>query len=1213
MSAESVFEDANASDRFVAVRQETGFQLRHRGNPAGGWDARNHHWYILNPFASRIDHHREILSRYGFEQQDGHGWWRLRGEANAGAFRIVVEELTGVAFGTTGDTKDGPDTGSVGVGTTQWLRGFLKRRRLEGPDGRPLYAYRCMQSEFTEVVERLRARGNEGRLTDWDLRAFVLYAAEWWQRHYDGGRWSWEPLLGYVRWQHVHFPDLYEPVRRALGWWRVELVRLGITNRYLGTFACQGGLPLALVGETSRITSYLRAVLKHVARYRQFVDDSIELARDQEHLLCPPTLRRDYVFRLAADLVDAVLHLREHVGEGDVLEVLDRERMGWRESMPLDLDSERARELLIGLLRDAKAGTSTGSTYGVERFLLSTGIGWRMGARVELPRSLARDVLALQLGKRETSLPLRMHVRVAGQGERVIGLYAAGSDQFQLVSEDRIRAATFWDEDAVGEFRLEFFAREVIGEVIVRRGASLGELPWVFRGEDTDCPFIGEGSVSDRSPELLVLLPDGCRMDHGEALDPDVVGRALWRVTDPTVIETAGGPCSVKPSSSQMVDEDYRLSGERFLGLVSTYPLFRGDVRLRVARGADDGHRAVPAHEVSWRGRGGNWQERPDGFGLREVRHVRQGALRHHDRVGLLPTSLTLELRPGSDLSEGDLLLDQAGGVRVAEGGSESQLSIDSRGDRVRVRVKAVEPSAPPAEVALRLQWAGARELRVCAPFPGEGARFLRDGRPMGRTLAIDDVHGVRATALSTDESQKFFVEGELRAADSVSLRTVTYFRQDLRRDGMRHELALVETGAMLRLLLGASRMPDARVVLRILDRHEVEHATADVRRFAGTLEHDPTMSSVLVEPALESADGTASFEALPLTRTDLEAETLPTFGPADSPVGATLPEALRLEEQPWLVVLRQDAGVRVEPVLVGGRRPNVVKERLTLREALGLADASQRAERFERTLFESIDEQDESRSEENWSFLTEMMLCLEDLPPTAVDLLSLLPRCPTMLVRSLFQLDTNLRQRLWRLDDELPFSWLLMPRRVWRQEALSAYEGLRDQLTDLVEEAEHLASQRVLSILDEGAKHLGALDTVATDVKVGLAGGSLSEGFQIAVCEERDRRTQEHVNLLAGLDDWPPGDGRREWQVELANGDFLRQLKMWQFQELHRARQPTFDTPVAAAWCCFFAKPTPRTTFLVKRMRMHDPTWFDAAYRAAWYRLARVQDRIAS
>ena len=156
----------------------------------------------------------------------------------------------------------------------------------------------------------------------------------------------------------------------------------------------------------------------------------------------------------------------------------------------------------------------------------------------------------------------------------------------------------------------------------------------------------------------------------------------------------------------------------------------------------------------------------------------------------------------------------------------------------------------------------------------------------------------------------------------------------------------------------------------------------------------------------------------------------------------------------------------------------------------------------------------------------------------------------------------------------------------------------------------EQLARGHVTSILDEGEDRIPALNTVSTDVALRLAGARLSDtSVEEAVVVERDHRTTELINLRASLDDWPDGDGRREWIQELAQGEVLDQLRMWQQPDEHRARQPIFDTPVAAAWCCFAAQPTERATFLVKRIRAHDPDWFDVAYSAAWFRLARMVD----
>ena len=96
MTAEAVFEAANASGRYIARRQKTGFQLRLGQERVGGWECRRRHWYILNPFASSVTNYRETLRRYGFEQQGGHRWGRLRGEENAARFQRAVEDLTGL-------------------------------------------------------------------------------------------------------------------------------------------------------------------------------------------------------------------------------------------------------------------------------------------------------------------------------------------------------------------------------------------------------------------------------------------------------------------------------------------------------------------------------------------------------------------------------------------------------------------------------------------------------------------------------------------------------------------------------------------------------------------------------------------------------------------------------------------------------------------------------------------------------------------------------------------------------------------------------------------------------------------------------------------------------------------------------------------------------------------------------------------------------------
>ena len=1118
-----------------------------------------------------------------------------------------------------------------------WIRDFLRCRALEHPDGRALYAYRCTGQEFaalTETLEQSAHLGNQpGNAV---IRAFVLYASEWWQRRYDGRQWAWGPLLASIGWYSVDYPDLYEPVRNAWRWWKVDLVRLPTSIRYLGTFACQGGLPLALVDDAgSRVTQYLRAVLKHTAAYRQFVDDPIDLARDQQHLLNPPTLRRDYVFRLAADLIEAVLDLQNDIEsdsqDEDPLNALDQTRPDWRRTMPLALEDARAHGLLTGLLREAAQGRSSPSDeFRVERFLRRTDVGWRLGVRIRLPASVSAVQLAHQLRVPAAALPPRLEMRLQGERVRVVGLYVRQSDDFRLVRDTR-NTTEVWDSEACGEIRLRCLAGGEVGEPIVpQRGSALGELPWAFRSGD-DGAFIGEGSVSNRAPEIVVLVPDGWTLERlspkvesspvpgtAPAGEPEVrvhaLSRALQRISEPTAIDTGSGRCVIRPSSVHAAEEEHRLSGHRFHDLESTSPLFRDAPILRVTR-AGQTSRAVPTGEVSWRQTGGDWRSRPDTPGLWEVRHLSDGELRHLGRTGILPARFDLTIEPGTDMGQGHLILTQAQGVRVAGVGQDAEAVVTARteGDDARIHVVTRNEAVPPAHVKLRLHWSGGSALTVQAPFPGQGGRFLREGRTLDGDLAVDDLYGVRAVALSPDPNETFRIEGELRAPELGGLLRVAHFRRSLGKSGVKHELALIDLRPMIDLMLAASSFSEASVDLRIVDRSQREHGTARVNRFAATLEHDPDMAFFSVSPIPEEEVPT-TFEALRISRPNLEPVPLDVIGPAAAPHGAVLPQDLDTEATRLLVVARNDRA-RIRPIAIGGKpSPSDIvdgvrdTEAPRLHEAMNLVDPDSRESAIVEALDELLKHEDMERGEEEWAFLTDSLLYAEDLPASASDLFKVLVTKRELLVRCLFRLESAPRNRLWRLEEELPFSWLLIRRDVWWAEAKRVFDRILKQLSGVFDgDREQLARGHVTSILDEGEDRIPALNTVSTDIALRLAGARLSDTFVEAVVEERDHKTTELVNLRAGLDDWPEGDGRSEWIQELERGEALD--RMWQHPNEHRARQPIFDTPVAAAWCCFAAQPTERATFLVKRLRAYDPKWFDVAYSAAWFRLALMVD----
>jgi hypothetical protein len=107
--------------------------------------------------------------------------------------------------------------------TRDWVAQFLGSRGLEKPDGSPIYAYRCNDSEFGELGVLIRSETRlpivADRLSVSDCGLFCLYSAEWWRRNHESGPWKWEGILESMGWSGTPIGKLYPIVREGLHFW----------------------------------------------------------------------------------------------------------------------------------------------------------------------------------------------------------------------------------------------------------------------------------------------------------------------------------------------------------------------------------------------------------------------------------------------------------------------------------------------------------------------------------------------------------------------------------------------------------------------------------------------------------------------------------------------------------------------------------------------------------------------------------------------------------------------------------------------------------------------------------------------------------------------------------------------------------------------------------------------------------------------------------
>ena len=1120
-----------------------------------------------------------------------------------------------------------------------WPANLLRSVNIETPDGRPLYAYRCANESFDELCDLL---------TGWNPRdsvggrAFAIYAAEWWRRHFDGGHWAWQPLLDSIRCD-VWFPELYRPLRNAWRWWGVKPVVLGASVRYLGTCACQGGLPLHLVSSpNSNVRQFLRALLREYRTFRRVVDDGYLLAEPLRSYL-PRSLRQEPVYRLCAEIMEQIWDLREDIGsdEEDPLVALDRHRPGWQESLPIDIGDEQARGLIVSLLRGAVGPTHAGTEqFQVLRYIADTFGSPRFVVEPRVPRQMAAAALAKRVGVRE--LPSRFQLRVDGPAPipiangRVTGDHVVFSGP--LAEPEHLAAL------ADKEIRWFIQSGSRIGDSFAPRGSAgpADDLPWVFAAlEDQGTRFdlYAEGSVRTRLPRVAVA----CRAEAAETLrgHPDcrewrvqpVAGRMMFDVEGDVRWDTSVGTCRIRTAQEQEQQYEHRLDGAPCLEV--ELPVYRRKPGLFCVE-SDGKQRAVSTAQISWRAvRGDEWMGSPDLPGVWRVRRVVEGETVFLSKICWAGADFGIRIVPGRNPTRG--FVDIRGTpVDVACEQPQVDVHTERNTDGLRVTVSFVPERAaeadgrrdPPSHVVLATRWLNGSTLPLTVPFPGRGARFTHPVRAEAdrrRGLSVQSLYGWRALAVSPRSPRMFRLVGELRADDlDERMRGAACFDVALPEagDGV-SELPLIEVHDAMESLFATTKLLDARIGLELTSGGFVEARTV-VRRFACDVEASD--AGVYRVPIRRGPDPETpvSFEAFSLERPGLGRAPLEPAGD-DVESSSWRLAGTAFPQDTKVVLARRGDQHFARPFVDPSARPALAPvEARSLAAAASIPEMEDRIAAMRRILDQMVEE----GGDESWEYLWELLDVSRGLPATTFDALDCLSDSPGALVQFVLRTpDEERRARIWRLEHELPFSWLLMPLAVWREEMGRTHRAVTTELEQIgiltADEVRRRAADRIRDVAveaartcpawgrrvnDAGVGHVTLLEHIAEDAIFGCEAAP-ERALQPPARGAFDGlfRTDPYQALLQQGSDfrWPSGPDRVDWaaSVDLLNETVWRDA-IWADCRGVGFRRPLSDAPLGAAFAAACGVRVPRRLgHATKLLRSHAPEWFDTAYAAtlAW------------
>lgn len=1099
-----------------------------------------------------------------------------------------------------------------------WKHALLARHQLDKPDGRDLYRYRLTESDFVDL-EKLLADWLQ-KLSRFDLSQisrltgfaglFVLYAAEWWRRRFDGSHWSWDPILRNIGAE----PDEWRQFQRS------ECVRLGLQDwglkprsngglRFLGSVAVQGGLPLKLLAEARGGIGRLLGTVFNVAGDSAVTPADLLTWVTSQQITLPKSYRQEAIFALLADVAWTVLRLKDEArlsSSADALERLDRQVPGWRERFPLPVEDGYAQGLIDQIVRDA-------ASVRPQRQAVCLPLGrcikageegnWTLCSSVTLPDTVSIAALVNLFGVTKNELPRAGELALSAGTQRFSTSVRrlAGHEDYRI---DR-QPWEYSDEVAAFEHQLHLSAPDArVWSAVVPRGESLDdELPWVFSAERGSCAFLRQGSGTVAAAEVLVALPAGWvarPQDGAEVVACGRLGlpeRKVVRVRGSALVQDGTGLiCRIRTGQADSTNGSYEWRGERcWLDFQIPTMAFRGMPSLY--RMGQDGSVRKMEGNPAWSPIGSQPFANAKPIGPVSLCYPATGEVKQRTRLVVLPKNASLRVESG-DATSGTIKLVDWGATSarvVTDGVRHQSHCIDS----VLSLALSVPPTAHvPERVEIEVLWQQSpTPVRLALPFPAKGARaFNADGKelPSNSALAAQQLAGVRLLILGANQNPQMILE--FSGNGGLSGRKHKLCAQP---GTISAEVRLQDFAQDIQHLLSANDSPDAQVVaeLRIGGASAVKLRIA---RYAARLEKSG--SEILLDESAVKALPPAMLEALPVMALRLER-------PADEPVQLPacasggiacgswqfLPDAR--EPGSWLIYPGRDASPPFRPTL--WRIAGDVPAGSLLASAISLPDESARKAALDSAIAAMVGDFGES----SWTEIELLANQLGHLPLATLDVWRRFARSSRGMAAMALRFATFPSGFLERFALELPFLWEAVPFAAWRQ----AVACLRAQC--MANFGNDAGAYVFHSHLDARIKDMAAMNG-ALHFLLGLASTEyileaarhrqvLREFGHMAFGRlfEGDNSLVMCLRRMHAEDDWPTGLGKM-----IAENRNRSHVASFLCPSQHGFADGMINMPLLLAAQAatdqtesWFASPA--AIHHLRRYRAFDPEWFDEAY----------------
>lgn len=958
-----------------------------------------------------------------------------------------------------------------------WLTNFLfSHTRKTQPDGRALYAYRCSEKKYFELIDlvkqaiKLNARNPYCSLKLPAL--FCLYASETFRLQHIDGIWTWDTIFNHLDIPTPPHTKISLWVEEGMRWWHRPVIRRQSGDRqFLVTIACEGGLPLNLLKNQTSINQFFRVVLEKYHLRRLYGDEYAEQIASEQAMLLPISLRQDVVFRLTGRLIAEIVELQKQVNDAaNPVEALNTSNPAWRKRLPLRLEDETAEVLLNGLVQQSiKLSQDTRIRW--RGWLRTSADSWQVEKTLHVPEYLSATQTLSWMGQQQLTIPrLRMMLHTPSRNDAValltLNQQEENNQTFAYRREWLHRSGVKCSGSSVSSpHQIYITSSEINQPLPIHNGEPWGELPWVFveTNNPKEWEWLTEGSACTRSEVALVLVRDGFTPTIANQGEYEMLGvistleRILYRIKgEITFSSPVGDSYRIRCRADRDSDESFDLVGDMVNDVLNERPIFRGLPSIMISTTSGQRHRAIG--KVQWRPlhEQGVWRDNEAGCRGRVWLRLMEADLnaeRFRCQIDIVPKSFRIERTVGTSTRPGEYRLKGMSNASLSSCRDQA-VEIQAGWDESKIGCPPLQNTAPEA-LRLLMYWSSIEQLELVLPYPQRGAIFQLAGKTLEHSsvVPLGRIGGLHLFLQDQSDNSRFVLDVQLQ--DST-----LGFRQSLPtlKDG-RLGFALEVERDRITSLLASTDKQDASVEIKVFCGQEYL-AAVSVARFDVAMQPYYTKNCVSI--------GEKSLPRLgDAWDTRIQTEMIPLWNPMVEPITLMKSEKLQdtweipsnLENGPWWVIGRDGAWARFRPLLWSVRNDSInsiegsyVGTNLSLKSAILEPEEGQRKSQ----LTELMVVLGKSPEHPDWPLIFDYIRLTHEFPPSALDILKALVAHPPALALALLKADDNTFDQLWLLSEQMPFSWSLIAVTVWGDAAQLYYGSLREALAS-VESAENI------------------------------------------------------------------------------------------------------------------------------------------------------------